>query len=94
MTVARFRLVAGIEAVTWIAMLAAMVATRAFAVGWAVPVMGPVHGIAFLVYLACVLTVRAPFRWDGTQTALALVSALVPGGAWLIVDRRLLAGRR
>jgi integral membrane protein len=91
MTVARFRVLAAVEAVTWMVMIGAVVAKRGFGVEQATALIGPVHGIVFLAYLAGVVFLREELQWSFGRTTLAIVAAVIPAGAYLIVDRHLLS---
>lgn len=91
MTVPRFRLVAFAEAVTWLVLIAAVVAKRGFGVEGATTVIGPVHGVVFLAYLASVAFLREELNWSGRRALVAVAAAIVPLGAFLVVERRLLA---
>jgi len=89
-TVARFRLVALAETMSWLVMLAAVVAKRLFDVDDATATIGPVHGVVFLVYLVGVVLLREELDWSGRRTVGAVVAAVIPLGAYLVVERRLL----
>jgi len=54
--------------------------------GWptGVSVMGPVHGAAFLLYAALVLRNTGAGHLTARETALLLVAAFVPFGAFLV----------
>lgn len=91
MTVRRFRLVALAEAVSWLVMIAAVVAKRLLGVEGATTVIGPVHGIVFLGYLASVVFLREELAWTARRTLVAIAAAVVPLGAYLVVERRYLA---
>jgi len=83
-----FRAVALVEAVTYLLLLGATLAYRAFDGPDLVGVLGPVHGIAFLVYLVLALKIRPVQGWTLGRLLLVLVLAAVPLGAvW--VERRL-----
>ena len=78
-----FRLVAYFEAVTYLALLTATVVHRVFDGPDAVSFLGPIHGIAFLVYLVLVLWLREPQGWDLWRTILIILASAVPfGGFW------------
>ena len=89
--IARFRLIALAEAVSWLLLIGATVAKRAFAVEEATAVIGPVHGVIFLAYLAAVVLLRDELGWSAKRTAIAVAAAVIPLGAYLIVERRYLA---
>lgn len=46
--------------------------------------MGPVHGVAFLVYIWLVLSVAAEEKWSAIESLRALVAAFIPLGGLLI----------
>lgn len=78
-----FRAVAYVEAVTYLVLLAAVFLYRVLDGADFVGVLGPIHGIAFLVYLALVLRIREGQGWGLGTTILVIVAAAVPfGGFW------------
>jgi len=88
--IARFRLIALAEAVGWLALIATTAVKRAFEAEEATAVIGPIHGVIFLLYLAAVVFLRDELGWSLTRTAVAVVAAVIPLGAYLIVERRYL----
>lgn len=88
MSLRTFRLAAIVEAFTWVVLIFAAIAKRAWGVEWATAVVGPIHGIAVLVYYAGVSLLREDLGWSVRRTLAALLAALVPLGTWLIVERR------
>ena len=85
-----FRLLAVTEAVSWLLLIGAAVLKRAADLPEATQVMGPIHGVIFLVYAGAVLYVRDELRWPAGRTLVALFAALLPLGTYLIVERRYL----
>ena len=86
--VGAFRVVAVVEAVTYLVLLGAVVLKRVLDGPDLVSVLGPVHGIAFLVYLVRVLRIREGQGWDLGRTIVVILLSAVPfGGFW--VERRL-----
>ena len=83
----KFRLVALAEAVTYLALLAAVVVKRGFDGPDLVAVLGPVHGILFLVYLLLTLLVREEQEWNAWQTIVVLVASALPFGAFVVNNR-------
>lgn len=79
-----FRAVAYIEAATFLVLLAAVFIKRVLdGPESLVSVFGPIHGIAFLVYLYLVLRIRAGQGWGlGRTIAVILASAVPLGGFW------------
>ena len=84
----KFRIVAMIEAVTYLILLAFVVVKSGFDGPDLVKVMGPIHGIAFLVYFVLTLAVREEQRWTVGQTILVLVASALPFGA-IVVNQRM-----
>lgn len=84
---AKFRLVALVEAVSYLALLAAVVVKRALDGPDLVSVLGPIHGIAFLVYLLLTLLVREEQGWTAGQTIVVLIASALPFGAFVVNSR-------
>jgi integral membrane protein len=90
---AAFRVVAVVEAVTYLMLLGAVVLKRVLDGPDLVSVLGPVHGIAFLVYLVLVLRIRESQGWNLGRTIVVILLSAVPfGGFW--VERRLVTDER
>lgn len=89
---AAFRAVAYIEAATYLALLAAVVVYRLLDGPDLIGTLGPIHGIAFLVYLVLVLSVRDGQGWGVGRTLVVIIASAVPfGGFWAgrdLVDDR------
>lgn len=78
-----FRAVAYVEAATYLVLLAAVVLYRVLDGPDYIGFLGPVHGIAFLVYLALVLRIREGQGWGLWRTLVVVLLAAVPfGGFW------------
>ena len=85
MTIARFRLIAAAEAISWLVLIVATVAKRGFDVEEATSVIGPIHGVIVLVYVAGVAFLREELGWSGRRTLLALVATVIPFGTFRVV---------
>lgn len=83
-----FRAVAVVEAISYLLLIAASVARRGFGVEGVVPVVGLVHGVIFLVYVAVALAARRELRWPLQETLFVLAAAIIPLGG-IVVERRL-----
>jgi integral membrane protein len=78
-----FRLTAYVEAVTYLALLAAVVLYRVLDGPDFVSVLGPIHGVAFLVYFGLVMAIREDQGWGLWRTVLVILASAVPfGGFW------------
>ena len=86
--VRKFRLVAIIEAATYLVLLSAVVLYRVLDGPDFIGFLGPIHGIAFLVYLVLVLQIREGQGWSLWQTLLVIVASALPFGGF-VVERRL-----
>ncbi len=82
--VARFRLVAYAEAVTFLMLLAVDVVKRGFDGPDLVKIMGPVHGVLFLVYFVMVLQIRGSQGWALGRTILVIVASALPFGGFFV----------
>jgi integral membrane protein len=85
LTVARFRLIATAEAVSWLVLIVATVAKHGFGVEGATTVIGPIHGVIVLAYLAGVAFLREDVGWSGRQTLLAIAATVIPLGTFRVV---------
>ncbi|HEV7204678.1 MAG TPA: DUF3817 domain-containing protein [Jatrophihabitans sp.] len=88
-TVRAFRVVALAEAVSWLLLIVATVVkyTAGNAIG--VHVMGPIHGVLFLAYVALALfEVRTKLGWDTRTTLIVLADSVIPGGGFVVARRR------
>ena len=80
----RLRAAGLMEGTTLLLLLLVAVPLRHFA-AWppGVSVMGPVHGIAFLLYLYCLAVVAAHEAWPWRDLARVALVCLLPFGAFL-----------
>jgi integral membrane protein len=81
-----FRYVALAEATSFLALLVATVVKYSQDAPEGVQILGPIHGILFLAYVAIALGVRAPQRWSNQATLGVLAGAVLPFGGY-VVDR-------
>ncbi len=86
-TIRNLRLVALTEATTFLALL---VATY-FKVGentaggkTAVSILGPIHGVFFLIYVFLTIMLRTDQRWRPATTVLILIGAVIPFGGYYV----------
>ncbi len=76
----RFRFVAILEAITWFALIIAMIVKRVADNPGAVQVPGMVHGIVFIAFVVISFVTAAALKWNAKVTVLALVSSIPPFG--------------
>ena len=86
--VSKFRLVAVVEAVTYLALLAAVVLYRVFDGPRFIGFLGPVHGVAFLVYVVLALQIRESQGWNLGRLILVILASALPLGGF-VVERNL-----
>ena len=86
MTLRNFKLVALIEATTFLLLLVASYVKRANDQPLGVEILGPIHGLLFIAYVVMALGVRESAGWSGKQTGLILLGAVLPFGGY-VVDR-------
>lgn len=78
------RLASVAEATSYLALLTATVVKQTGGSDLGVSVLGPIHGVLYLVFAALVLSHRVDLGWDGPRTIIALVVGSLPfGGFWL-----------
>lgn len=82
-TAGRFRLVALLEAVSWVGLLVGMffkyVGSPRTEVG--VKIFGPVHGGIFIAFLVAALFAGLAYKWGAGTWLLALLGSIVPLGS-------------
>ncbi|AQA04286.1 hypothetical protein BVC93_19735 [Mycobacterium sp. MS1601] len=82
-TAGRFRLVALLEAASWIGLLVGMffkyVGTPQTEIG--VKIFGPVHGGIFIAFLVAALFAGIAYKWSVVTWLLALLGSIVPLGS-------------
>ncbi len=86
--VSKFRLVAVVEAVTYLALLAAVVLYRVFDGPRFIGFLGPVHGVAFLVYFVLAIQIRESQGWNLGRLILVILASALPLGGF-VVERNL-----
>ncbi|MBO0948632.1 DUF3817 domain-containing protein [Fibrella forsythiae] len=48
----------------------------------AVQVVGPIHGLLFVMYVLTVVQAKAEYNWPLGKTLLALLASVIPGGTF------------
>ncbi|WP_067966986.1 DUF3817 domain-containing protein [Nocardiopsis trehalosi] len=89
-----FRVIAAIEAATWVGLLIGMFFKRVVVhneIG--VQIFGPLHGAAFVAYCAVAVLAWVRLRW-GLWTGLLALAASVPPLGTLVFERWASATRR
>jgi integral membrane protein len=81
---AKFRLTAYVEAATYLMLLAGVIILHGFGGPDFVKIMGPIHGVVFLVYFVLVLNIRQSQGWKFWKTILVLVASAIPLGGFFV----------
>ena len=68
------------EATSFIALLVASFVKRTGGSELGVQILGPIHGLLFIAYVAIALNIRAELGWSARTTFWVLVGAVVPFG--------------
>ena len=89
-TVKAFRVVAVLEATSWLILIVATIVKYATSPHkqLGVQIMGPIHGVLFIVYvLLALFEVRRRVRWDGRTTGIVLLDSIIPFGGFVVARR-------
>lgn len=80
-----FRYVAVAEAISFLVLLAVAMPLKYTGVTeWGVHILGPIHGVLFIGYIAFALGLMKPAGWTLTQIFWILVGAMVPFGGFVV----------
>ncbi|HYJ12451.1 MAG TPA: DUF3817 domain-containing protein [Thermomicrobiales bacterium] len=72
------------EAISWLGLLAGMVAKYGFDNETGVSVMGPIHGFLFMLFVVLLLITQFQERWPISKTIVAFLESIPPFlGFWL-----------
>ena len=83
-----FRWVAIAEAASFLALLVATFVKYNLENETGVRLLGPLHGVLWLVYVGLVFAVRSAARWGLLVTGLVLLASVIPFGGF-VVERRM-----
>ncbi len=81
------RIVAVLEAVSWLVLIVATIVKYTADAPLGVKIMGPVHGVLFLAYVALVIEVRRKLAWDARTTFIVLADSIIPFGGFVVARR-------
>ncbi|MFF4018347.1 DUF3817 domain-containing protein [Streptomyces sp. NPDC001843] len=85
----RLRLVSVPEGISWIVLAACTVIKYTVASGFDVaPVLGPIHGVLFILYVLFWLDAWNRTKWAKGKAAVYFAYSIIPGGGF-IAERRL-----
>jgi integral membrane protein len=83
-TLRNFRYVALAEATTFLALLVSSVVKHSGGSELGVKILGPIHGLLFIVYLLMAWQLREEEGWTGKQTFWIMVGAVLPFGGYVV----------
>lgn len=86
--ISTFRWVAIAEATSFVLLLIAMIFKYGFDQEIGVQVLGPIHGMLFLAYVALAFLVWPKVKWSVSQLIIALLLSVIPLGT-LYVERKM-----
>lgn len=72
------------EAISWLGLLAGMVLKYGFDDARGVSVMGPIHGMLFVVFVLLLVLTHVQRRWPIRKSALALLESIPPFTGFLL----------
>jgi integral membrane protein len=81
------RIVAVAEALSWLALIVATIVKYADSAPLGVKILGPIHGVLFLAYVALAFEVRRRIAWDNRTTLIVLADSILPGGGFIVARR-------
>ncbi len=77
------------EAVSFLLLLLAMAVKYGADEPIGVEILGPIHGVLFLAFVALAVAVAATLRWSWRRTAVVLASAVIPVTGYVVGHRLL-----
>jgi integral membrane protein len=83
-TLRNFRYVALAEATSFLALLVASYIKRSDGSELGVKILGPIHGLLFIVYVLMVWQLHREVGWTNKQTFWILVGAVLPFGGYVV----------
>lgn len=82
-----FRIIAFVEAISYLVLIAAAIAKRGFDLAGFVPIVGPVHGVIFLAYFGFAIALRTELGWNVRTTIVVVFAAIVPLGGFYVEQK-------
>lgn len=82
-------IVAFAEAISWLGLLLGMVLKYGFDNERGVSLMGPIHGMLFVVFVGLLLITQYQERWPIGRTALSFIESVPPFTGFLLGKRLL-----
>jgi integral membrane protein len=86
-----FRWIAMAEATSWLILIVATIVKYAADAPLGVQIMGPIHGVLFIVYVAVALVLWRTLHWSARTLLIVLVDSILPTGGFFVAARADLA---
>jgi len=83
----QFAWIAIVESASFLLLLAGMVFKYGFDNETGVTLMGPLHGVLFIAYIAGALSVRSQAGWSWGQTVKIIIAAIIPIAGFFVAER-------
>ena len=84
MTIRNFRYLAVAEAISFLVLIVASVIKNTGGSELGVQILGPLHGLLFIGYIAMVFGLMKPAGWSPKVTFWIVVGAIVPFGGFVV----------
>jgi integral membrane protein len=85
MTIRNFRYLAIAEAISFLLLLGVAIPLKQAGVTeWGVHIMGSLHGLLFIAYLAFAISLVKPAGWSHLQTFWILIASMIPFGGFVV----------
>lgn len=84
MNLRNFKIVAILEATSFLLLLVSSVLKRTNDWPLGVEILGPLHGVLFLSYVVMVFNLREEMRWSTKVTIWILIGAVLPFGGYVV----------
>jgi integral membrane protein len=84
MTLRNFRYLAVAEAISFLLLFAGIALKQAEVTEWGVHIMGSIHGLLFIAYLAFAISLMKPAGWTYLQTFWILAASMIPFGGFVV----------
>tara|TARA_Y100001968_G_C18983226_1_gene537842 strand:+ start:305 stop:613 length:309 start_codon:yes stop_codon:yes gene_type:complete len=78
------RLISRLEAASYLVLLVATAFKYWAAFDWGVKVVGPIHGVLYLVFVAAILRQFQQLRWSFKKAVVAMALGSIPLGGFLV----------
>ena len=84
MTLRNFRYLAVAEAISFLLLFGGIALKQAEVTEWGVHIMGSIHGLLFIAYLAFAISLMRPAGWTLWQTFWILAASMIPFGGFVV----------